>query len=98
MSTESNDCQCNIPDHVANTGLSVATKKDVPDFEPVSLNSGEHGAAGGRLGELLLSKLVAAELACYKSDVFLGLEQRTRLTMLSQVAPPARTIGQTQRV
>ena len=62
----------------------MATKKDVPDFEPVSLNSGEH-EAGGRLGELLLSKLVAAELACYKSDVFLGLEQRTRLTMLSQV-------------
>ena len=62
----------------------MATKKDVPDFEPVSLNSGEH-EAGARLGELLLSKLVAAELACYKSDVFLGLEQRTRLTMLSQV-------------
>ena len=64
---------------------SVVTKADVPDFDPLHLNAGVHDITDEFFDDLLM-KLVNAEQACYKSDVFLNLEQRTRLSMLSQVS------------
>ena len=61
------------------------TKSDVADFAPYQLNEGVH-EAGPEFFEHLLTKLINAEQACYKSSAFLNLEQRTRLTMLSQVS------------
>ena len=65
--------------------FSVTTKSDVPDFQPVMLNEGIHNPTS-EFFEQLLTKIVNAEQACYKSSVFLSLEQRTRLTMLSQMS------------
>ena len=64
--------------------VSVITKLDVADFSPLPINEGLHENSP-ELIENLLEKLINAEQACYKSSVFLNLEQRTRLTMLNQV-------------
>ena len=64
---------------------SVTTKSDVEDFNPHTLNCGVHQAGLG-LRELLLTKLINAEQSCYRSSVFLNLEQRTRFTMLNDVS------------
>ena len=64
---------------------SVTTKSDVDNFNPHTLNCGVH-KAGPRLRELLLTKLINAEQSCYRSSVFLNLEQRTRFTMLNDVS------------
>ena len=63
----------------------MTTKSDVEDFNPNTLNCGIH-QAGPRLRELLLTKLINAEQSCYRSSVFLNLEQRTRFTMLNDVS------------
>ena len=65
--------------------LSVVTKADVADFAPLDLNEGLHPVTS-ELMEQLVIKLINAEQACYRSSVFLGLEQRTRLSMLAQVS------------
>ena len=64
--------------------VSVITKSDVADFSPLAINEGLHENTTEFI-ETLLEKLINAEQACYKSSVFLNLEQRTRLTMLNQV-------------
>ena len=63
----------------------MSTKSDIEDFNPYTLNCGIH-QAGPRLRELLLTKLINAEQSCYRSSVFLNLEQRTRFTMLNDVS------------
>ena len=55
------------------------------DFAPLDLNEGLHPVTS-ELMEQLVIKLINAEQACYRSSVFLGLEQRTRLSMLAQVS------------
>ena len=63
---------------------SVTTKLDVEPFPPSMAEDGIHKAR--HLRDWLLSKLINAELACYKSSDFLRLEERTRLNMLSDVS------------
>ena len=65
--------------------LSVVTKADVADFAPLDLNEGLHPVTAEMMDQLVI-KLINAEQACYRSSVFLGLEQRTRLSMLAQVS------------
>ena len=65
--------------------LSVVTKADVADFAPLDLSEGLHPGSPELLDQLV-TKLINAEQACYRSSVFLGLEQRTRLSMLAQVS------------
>ena len=76
-----------MSDSATNTyfNSSVTTKSDVPDFQPFILNEGIHKPSP-KFFEQLLTKIINAEQACYKSSVFLSLEQRTRLTMLSQMS------------
>ena len=63
----------------------MTTKSDVENFNPNTLNCGIF-PGGARLRELVLSKLINAEQSCYRSSVFLNLEQRTRFTMLNDVS------------
>ena len=63
----------------------MTTKSDVENFNPYGLNCGIH-KTGPRLRELLLTKLINAEQSCYRSSVFLNLDQRTRFTMLNDVS------------
>ena len=65
--------------------ISIVTKADVPDFEPSFQYQGVHTKTP-LLRQNLLSKLINAELACYKSSIFLNLEQRTRYNMLHDVS------------
>ena len=65
--------------------FSVVTKADVADFAPLDLSEGLHPGVPEVLDQLV-TKLINAEQACYRSSVFLGLEQRTRLSMLAQVS------------
>ena len=65
--------------------ISIATKSDVADFGPFFVHEGVY-TESQTLKEQLLAKLINAEQACYKSNIFLNLEQRTRHTMLTEVS------------
>ena len=65
--------------------ISVVTKSDVANFGPTLMYQGLYQQSPA-LREQLLAKLISAEQACYKSNKFLSLEQRTRYSMLSEVS------------
>ena len=65
--------------------ISIVTKSDVADFGPYFRHQGVYQQSQA-LKEQLLAKLINAEQACYKSSIFLNLERRTRLSMLSEVS------------
>ncbi|XP_036974763.1 rap1 GTPase-activating protein 2-like isoform X4 [Acanthopagrus latus] len=64
--------------------VSVTAREDVPPFGPPL----PHPAVfrkGPEFREFLLTKLINAELACYKSDRFARLEERTRAALLDSL-------------
>ncbi|CAK6980364.1 rap1 GTPase-activating protein 2-like [Scomber scombrus] len=64
--------------------VSVTAREDVPQFGPPL----PHPAVfkkGPEFREFLLTKLINAELACYKSDRFARLEERTRAALLDSL-------------
>ncbi|XP_059155099.1 rap1 GTPase-activating protein 1-like isoform X2 [Physella acuta] len=64
--------------------ISVAARKDVPRFYPVLPQPAEF-VAGEEFREFLLTKLINAELACYKADQFAKLGHRTRASLLESL-------------
>ncbi|KAM3601106.1 uncharacterized protein V6R79_007747 [Siganus canaliculatus] len=61
--------------------VSVTAREDVPPFGPPLPNPSIF-RKGPEFREFLLTKLINAELACYKSDRFARLEERTRAALL----------------
>ncbi|XP_008276331.1 rap1 GTPase-activating protein 2-like [Stegastes partitus] len=61
--------------------VSVTAREDVPPFGPPLPNPAVF-KKGQEFREFLLTKLINAELACYKSDRFARLEERTRAALL----------------
>nr|XP_033490378.1 rap1 GTPase-activating protein 2-like isoform X2 [Epinephelus lanceolatus] len=61
--------------------VSVTAREDVPLFGPPLPNPAVF-KKGPEFREFLLTKLINAELACYKSDRFARLEERTRAALL----------------
>uniref|UniRef100_A0A672ZRV3 RAP1 GTPase activating protein 2b n=1 Tax=Sphaeramia orbicularis TaxID=375764 RepID=A0A672ZRV3_9TELE len=61
--------------------VSVTAREDVPPFGPPLPNPAVF-KKGPEFREFLLTKLLNAELACYKSDRFARLEERTRAALL----------------
>ncbi|XP_049447103.1 rap1 GTPase-activating protein 2-like isoform X1 [Epinephelus fuscoguttatus] len=61
--------------------VSVTAREDVPPFGPPLPNPAVF-KKGPEFREFLLTKLINAELACYKSDRFARLEERTRAALL----------------
>ncbi|KAK5858128.1 hypothetical protein PBY51_002294 [Eleginops maclovinus] len=61
--------------------VSVTAREDVPPFGPL-LPSPAVFKKGPEFREFLLTKLINAELACYKSERFARLEERTRAALL----------------
>ncbi|XP_042371605.1 rap1 GTPase-activating protein 2-like, partial [Plectropomus leopardus] len=61
--------------------VSVTAREDVPPFGPPLPNPAVF-KKGLEFREFLLTKLINAELACYKSDRFARLEERTRAALL----------------
>ncbi|XP_041750560.1 rap1 GTPase-activating protein 2 isoform X1 [Coregonus clupeaformis] len=61
--------------------VSVTAREDVPSFGP-PLPSPAVFKKGPEFREYLLTKLINAENACYKSDRFARLEERTRAALL----------------
>ncbi|BFZ23937.1 hypothetical protein BsWGS_26977 [Bradybaena similaris] len=64
--------------------ISVAARKDVPRFYPVLPQPAEF-VTGEEFREFLLTKLINAELACYKADQFAKLGHRTRTSLLESL-------------
>uniref|UniRef100_A0A665THR2 Rap-GAP domain-containing protein n=1 Tax=Echeneis naucrates TaxID=173247 RepID=A0A665THR2_ECHNA len=64
--------------------VSVTAREDVPPFGPPLPNPAIF-KKGHRFREFLLTKLINAELACYKSDRFARLEERTRAALLDSL-------------
>nr|XP_057942779.1 rap1 GTPase-activating protein 2-like isoform X2 [Doryrhamphus excisus] len=61
--------------------VSVTAREDVPAFGPMLPNPSVF-KKGPEFREFLLTKLINAELACYKSVRFARLEERTRAALL----------------
>ncbi|KAM4620525.1 rap1 GTPase-activating protein 2b [Polymixia lowei] len=61
--------------------VSVTAREDVPSFGPPLPNPAVL-KKGPDFREFLLTKLINAETACYKSDRFARLEERTRAALL----------------
>ncbi|XP_061596395.1 rap1 GTPase-activating protein 2-like isoform X3 [Cololabis saira] len=61
--------------------VSVTAREDVPPFGPPLPNPAIF-KRDPEFREFLLTKLINAELACYKSDRFARLEERTRAALL----------------
>ncbi|XP_061818583.1 rap1 GTPase-activating protein 2-like isoform X5 [Nerophis lumbriciformis] len=61
--------------------VSVTAREDVPPFGPPLPNQAVF-KKGPEFREFLLTKLINAELACYKSIRFARLEERTRVALL----------------
>ncbi|XP_055358160.1 rap1 GTPase-activating protein 2-like isoform X3 [Betta splendens] len=64
--------------------VSVTAREDVPPFGPGLPNSSTF-RKGPEFREFLLTKLINAELSCYKSDRFARLEERTRAALLDSL-------------
>ncbi|KAL0972797.1 hypothetical protein UPYG_G00194870 [Umbra pygmaea] len=64
--------------------VSVTAREDVPPFGP-SLPNPPVFKKGPELRDFLLTKLINAENACYKSDKFAKLEGRTRAALLDNL-------------
>ncbi|CAL1527226.1 unnamed protein product [Lymnaea stagnalis] len=64
--------------------ISVAARKDVPRFYPLLPQPAEF-VSGEEFREFLLTKLINAELACYKADQFAKLGHRTRSSLLDSL-------------
>uniref|UniRef100_A0A3B3R387 RAP1 GTPase activating protein 2b n=1 Tax=Paramormyrops kingsleyae TaxID=1676925 RepID=A0A3B3R387_9TELE len=64
--------------------VSVTAREDVPTFGP-PLPNPPIFKKGPEFREFLLTKLINAELACYKSDRFAKLEGRTRAALLDHL-------------
>ncbi|XP_060942255.1 rap1 GTPase-activating protein 2-like [Limanda limanda] len=64
--------------------VSVTAREDVPPFGP-PLPSPAIFKKGPEFREFLLTKLINAELACYKSERFSRLEERTRAALLDSL-------------
>ena len=69
--------------------VSVVAQKDVPSFGP-PLPSGAIFDKGLAFKDFLLSKLIQAERACAQAPRFQSLHQRTRATLLSNLAKELR--------
>ncbi|CAL8280786.1 unnamed protein product [Arctogadus glacialis] len=61
--------------------VSVTAREDVPSFGPPLPNPAVF-RKGPEFREFLLTKLINAETACYKSERFARLEERTRAALL----------------
>ncbi|KAK6475529.1 rap1 GTPase-activating protein 2-like isoform X1 [Huso huso] len=64
--------------------VSVTAREDVPPFGP-SLPNPAFFKKGPEFREFLLTKLINAENACYKSDRFAKLEGRTRAALIDNL-------------
>ncbi|XP_051966528.1 rap1 GTPase-activating protein 2-like isoform X1 [Xyrauchen texanus] len=64
--------------------VSVTAREDVPPFGPTLPNPPVF-KKGPEFREFLLAKLINAENACYKSDKFAKLEERTRAALLDNL-------------
>ncbi|XP_018603783.1 rap1 GTPase-activating protein 2-like isoform X2 [Scleropages formosus] len=64
--------------------VSVTAREDVPSFGPPLPNPAVF-KKGPEFREFLLTKLINAENACYKSDKFAKLEERTRAALLDNL-------------
>ncbi|KAI9522766.1 hypothetical protein NQZ68_033102 [Dissostichus eleginoides] len=64
--------------------VSITAREDVPPFGP-PLPSPAVFKKGPEFREFLLTKLINAELACYKSERFARLEERTRAALLDSL-------------
>lgn len=64
--------------------MSVTARSDVPFFGP-TLPSSSTFAHGPLFKEFLLTKLINAEMACYKAHRFAKLEVRLRMSEDSDV-------------
>uniref|UniRef100_A0A3Q3X3G0 Rap-GAP domain-containing protein n=1 Tax=Mola mola TaxID=94237 RepID=A0A3Q3X3G0_MOLML len=64
--------------------VSITAREDVPPFGPPLPNPAVF-RKGPEFREFLLTKLINAELACYKSDRFARLEERTRAALLDSL-------------
>ncbi|XP_066552405.1 rap1 GTPase-activating protein 2a isoform X1 [Amia ocellicauda] len=64
--------------------VSVTAREDVPSFGPPLPNPAVF-KKGPEFREFLLTKLINAENACYKSDKFARLEGRTRAALLDNL-------------
>uniref|UniRef100_A0A672L7N0 Rap1 GTPase-activating protein 2-like n=1 Tax=Sinocyclocheilus grahami TaxID=75366 RepID=A0A672L7N0_SINGR len=64
--------------------VSVTAREDVPQFGP-PLPSPPIFKKGPEFREFLLTKLINAELACYRSSRFAKLEERTRTELLDNL-------------
>ncbi|XP_077361581.1 rap1 GTPase-activating protein 2-like isoform X5 [Festucalex cinctus] len=67
--------------HNTSYKVSVTAREDVPPFGPPLPNPAVF-KKGPEFREFLLTKLINAELACYKSVRFARLEERTRAALL----------------
>ncbi|KAJ0174687.1 hypothetical protein K1T71_009795 [Dendrolimus kikuchii] len=65
--------------------VAVTARVDVPFFGP-TLPQPSIFRKGREFKEFLLTKLINAENACYKADKFAQLEQRTRISLLQNLA------------
>ncbi|XP_062262123.1 rap1 GTPase-activating protein 2-like isoform X3 [Platichthys flesus] len=64
--------------------VSVTAREDVPPFGPPLPNPAVF-KKGPEFREFLLTKLINAELACYRSERFARLEERTRAALLDSL-------------
>ncbi|XP_062867263.1 rap1 GTPase-activating protein 2b [Trichomycterus rosablanca] len=64
--------------------VSVTARDDVPQFGPPLPNPPVF-KKGAEFREFLLTKLINAELACYRSERFAKLEERTRAALLDNL-------------
>ncbi|XP_063605655.1 rap1 GTPase-activating protein 1-like isoform X3 [Penaeus indicus] len=69
--------------------VSVTARSDVPFFGPTLPSSGVF-EKGPQFKEFILTKLINAELACYKAERFAKLELRTRSSLLSSLVDDLR--------
>uniref|UniRef100_A0A3B4Y3H9 RAP1 GTPase activating protein 2a n=1 Tax=Seriola lalandi dorsalis TaxID=1841481 RepID=A0A3B4Y3H9_SERLL len=65
--------------------VSVTAREDVPSFGPPLPNPAVFKKQGPEFRDFLLTKLINAENACYKSDKFAKLEGRTRAALLDNL-------------
>ncbi|XP_055004996.1 rap1 GTPase-activating protein 2-like [Boleophthalmus pectinirostris] len=73
--------------------VSVTAREDVPPFGP-SLPRPPFFHKGSEFREFLLTKLINAERACYKSQRFARLEERTRAALLDSLLDELQTRSQ----
>ncbi|XP_068186888.1 rap1 GTPase-activating protein 2b isoform X1 [Antennarius striatus] len=73
--------------------VSVTAREDVPPFGPPLPNPAVF-RKGPEFREFLLTKLINAELASYKSDRFARLEERTRAALLDTLHDELQTRSQ----